>query len=414
MIARIVILTGNHLCHNPRAYKEAETLSQAGFDVEVLGGWYSAELAARDRALIENRKWRFTPVVDWTGTGRVSQAKKRIQRGRRWLAGKCFEWLAWESGGQLGYSTRELLAAARGRKADLYIAHSEQALWVAARLRRAGHRVGVDMEDWFSEDLLPEARKRRPVNLLRDLERELLRNAVYSLCPSRAMSEALADEYGCKPPEVIYNAFSWKDRGFLDGELKDRKNRDVPSIHWYSQTIGPGRGLEDLLAALSYIKTEVEVHLRGNPTREFDAWLRASVRNEWRKRIFIHGLVSNDALLPRIAEHDIGFAGEGKYCRNKDLTISNKMLQYLLGGLAIVASDTSGQMEIAAQVKEAVLIYPTGNIEALANCLNFFLAHPDQLERAKLSSLQAAANNFCWEKSEKALIELAKNATSAS
>ena len=68
-----------------------------------------------------------------------------------------------EGDAQLSYCTRELLTAAQQLAADLYIAHSEPGLWVAAQLARMGRRIGVDMEDWFSEDLLPEARRdRRP------------------------------------------------------------------------------------------------------------------------------------------------------------------------------------------------------------------------------------------------------------
>ena len=37
-MASICILTGNHLCHNPRIIKEASALSDAGFKVEVLSG----------------------------------------------------------------------------------------------------------------------------------------------------------------------------------------------------------------------------------------------------------------------------------------------------------------------------------------------------------------------------------------
>jgi len=53
-------------------------------------------------------------------------------------------------------------------------------------------------------------------------------------------------------------------------------------------------------------------------------------------------------LLSRIAEHDIGFAGEMKHCRSRDLTVTNKILQYLLAGIAVVAgnmADPSGDVD---------------------------------------------------------------------
>jgi glycosyltransferase involved in cell wall biosynthesis len=395
MSARIVILTGNHACHNPRVLKEAQTLADAGFDVEWLGGWYDDELAQRDKTLITKRKWRFIPVVDWTGDR--ARLRKNWQRLRRLWGLKRFEWASWENDGQLGYCTRELLAVAKQRDAHLYIAHAEPAMWVAEQLRLQGRRIGIDMEDWFAEDLPPEARKHRPLKLMRGLERTLLRNAAHSSCPSQAMSEALANEYDCRPPKVVYNAFAWADRQFLDGQFKDRCNLHIPSIHWYSQTLGGGRGLEDLLAALPYVKYEAEIHLRGKLSSGFEQWLMSQVPSEWRHRIFIHELVSNDELLSRIAEHDIGFAGEMKYCRSRDLTVTNKILHYFLAGLGVIASDTTGQLEVAEQAPEAVQIYLSGDPSSLAECLNEWLWKPGKLADAKVAALQAAQEKFCWE-----------------
>jgi glycosyltransferase involved in cell wall biosynthesis len=272
----------------------------------------------------------------------------------------------------------------------------------------------VDLEDWFSEDLLPEARRQRPVGLLRKLERDLLQHAAHATCPSQAMSVALSAEYGCPAPTVIYNAFPWSDRKAIDGLLMDRRNRSVAAIHWYSQTLGEGRGLEDLLAALPHVAHEAEIHLRGNPAMGFGGWLSARVPQRWRDRVFVHALVPNDELLSRICEHDIGFAGEMKYCRSRDLTVTNKMLHYLLAGLAVVASDTSGQREIARQAPDAVLLYPSGDAAALAAQLNALLESPDRLQRAKAAALRAAEETFCWERQESRLLEIVARAVDAS
>ena len=74
------------------------------------------------------------------------------------------------------------------------------------------------------------------------------------------MSEATASEYGCRPPAAVYNAFPWSDRAALDGQIKDRRDLSLPSINWYSQTLGQGRGLEDLFDALSCVPYAAEFH----------------------------------------------------------------------------------------------------------------------------------------------------------
>jgi glycosyltransferase involved in cell wall biosynthesis len=94
-----------------------------------------------------------------------------------------------------------------------------------------------------------------------------------------------------------------------------------------------------------------------------------------------------------------------KYCRSRDLTVTNKILHYLLAGLAVVASDTSGQREVARQAPDAVFLYPSGDAVVLAARLNALLESPETLERAKAAALRAAEKTFCWERQESRLLE---------
>lgn len=413
MTASVVLITGNHLCHNPRAIKEASALSRSGKDVVVLGAWTDTSLKARDKALVAGMPFAFVPVVDTTGGTLRAVAMRLLLRLRGKAARMAHRLLGIESSAQFGHSVGGLLRAAERTPATLYVAHSEAGLQVASALAAGGATVAVDMEDWYSEDLLPEARSARPTRRLRRLERELLRRAAYSSCPSESMSRALAQEYACPAPTVIYNAFSWLERERLDGRAEDRHGRTVPSIHWYSQTLGAGRGLEELVTGLRDVRAAAELHLRGVPAAGFEAWLWDRAPADWRDRIFIQPLVPNDRLLSRIAEHDIGFAGERSDIRSRDLTVTNKVLHYLLGGLAVVASDTAGQREVAGLAPGAVRLYPGGNAAALAAELNRLLDSAAQLAAGKEAALKAAAATFCWEKQEGRMVEAVNRALAA-
>jgi glycosyltransferase involved in cell wall biosynthesis len=402
--SRIVLISGSSLCHNPRVVKAATTLAHGGYDVHVLGAWLEADLKARDQAMIEQAPFRFEPMLDVTLPGLHHSAAHTLRRARRKVANTVYGLTGWQSRDQLGYGIGRLLARSRALAADLYIAHSEPALYVAWRLMQDGRRAGVDMEDWFSEDLLPESRRCRPLRLLRFLERELLVRGVYASCPSRVLSEALAKEYGGKPPIVLYNAFPWTDRNAIDGRCKDRRDTAIASICWYSQTLGSGRGIEDLIGAMPLLKYDAEIHLRGHPAPGMVDWIRGRIPERWRQRVFFHPLVANEELLSRIAEHDIGFAGEIPYCRSRDLTVTNKILHYLLGGLAVVASDTAGQREVAMQANDAVAVYQPGNPAALANALDGLLASHALLAHAKSTALQIARDFLCWEGQERTLL----------
>jgi glycosyltransferase involved in cell wall biosynthesis len=360
--------------------------------------------------LIETLPFKFIPVLDFTLPGISNEVAWAVRRAGKKAANLAYGLTGRQSPLQLGFGIRRLLREALRIDAALYIAHSEPCLYVGRKLLQSGRLVATDMEDWFSEDLLPEARRHRPIRLLNDLERELLQHGAYASCPSQAMSRALCEKYGCNPPTVIYNAFEWSERQALDGMVRDRRNSEVPSIHWCSTTLGPGRGIEDLLAAAPYLKCDMEIHFRGNPSPGFERWVMTQAPDPWRDKIFFHAVVTNDQLLSRIAEHDVGFAGEMTYCRNRDLTITNKILHYLLGGLAVVASDTAGQREVARQAPDAVQLYPSGDAQGLAEALNVLLASPERMRRAKAAALEAARSIFCWEHQEQVLVDVVARA----
>lgn len=386
--------------------KEAEALTAAGYEVEVLGSGSNPEYQKRDDQLATGKKWKLTALM----AGQAA-CGRWMDRAKRKLGNETHLLLGWENRWQLGPMADVLLKEGRKRRADLYIAHSEAGMWAAEQLRKEGQTPGVDMEDWFSEDLLPEARKNRPIQLLKRLEKKLLCHGAFISCTSETMADALVKEYGCRRPVVVRNVFPLKDREGLDGKWKDRpgmakwmerndptleRPKEAPvSIHWFSQTIGPGRGLEILFQALEGMEGKWEWHLRGN-LKGYEKWLDEVCPAGVRQRLTVHGLVENGELLSRIAEHDIGYAGELKVPLSRNLTITNKLFQYLQAGLAVVASDTTGQKEAASEARGAVWVFRGGEKTSLAENLEGLLRDRGALQNMRQSAWQAGAR-LTWE-----------------
>ncbi len=408
-MAKILILIGGHLCNGPRPVKEADALAAAGHEVTVAGIWFDPAFAERDRQLLQHKSWRFQPVLDFrphSGRNRLTQMAVRLQTK---LAQQLFQRFQIATPALLGYGTQSLLRTALREQADLTIVHSEAGLWVASQLLDRGFRVGVDFEDWFSQDLLPAAQATRPIALLKSLEARLAQNCTYCLTTSQAMAKAIATTYQASQPTVIYNVFPLADRQVLDHQYRDRQNLQHCSLHWFSQTIGPGRGLETLFESLAYLTTPVEIHLRGNCPAHYRSWLEALIPQNWHDRIFVHPTVPNAELLSRIAEHDIGLALESPEILSRDLTVTNKLFQYLQGGLALIASDTAGQRELLSQyAATSQLISPNSPID-LANAIQAFSQNPDRLKAAKTAALKAI-EALCWEQEAEKLKQQAEQA----
>lgn len=401
-MAKILILIIGHLCNAPRPQKEAQTLAEAGYDVTVGGVWFDSKLAQRDRLLVKNKPWKFEPIVDFRPHNRWQNL---VVRAKAKIAKEVFKRWQIFSPELLGYGAREMLKTARKTKADLTIVHSEVGLWVGNRLLDEGFRVGIDFEDWFSEDLLPEARLIRPIKRLKHYEARLAKECQYCLATSNAMAESIAQAYDVPKPEVIYNTFSLAERTQIDKVVKDRQDTSIPSLHWFSQTIGVGRGLENLFAALNYVQKPIEIHLRGNYSRSHQQLLEPLIPPQWRERVFIHPTVDNQELLSRIAEHDIGVALELKNINNRNLTITNKLFQYLQGGLTIVATDTLGQKEILSQYSQLGSLIPDDNPLVLADTLNQLLQDEMQIKLAKKHALQTFENSLSWETQKPILLK---------
>lgn len=396
---RIVIVTGAHLCRNPRVVKEATALGVAGYDVTVVAPLMEDALVEIDAEILAGAP--FSRIVS-TDVRESQGLRGRIGRAVRRLANEINARTGRELADELGYGVRSALRKARALDADLYIGHQEVGAWIVWKLMYEGRLVAADLEDWYSRDLLPEAQRGRPTRLLDKCEGDLVRRAAYTTTTSEAMAASMNAAYG-RRPEVIYNAFPWADRNDIDGLRKDRINDDRPSLFWFSQTIGPGRGLEVLVDALKDLDRPVQIHLRGNVASGYDQILAHRLGIDSAHSLSFHPLVPPCELLSRIAEHDIGLALEERNPPSRDLTITNKILQYLQAGLAVVATPTSGQIEVEAKAGYAVT-RAESNRTTLAGALSGLLGSQDRLRRAKRLALEAAETTFSWEVQQEHLL----------
>ena len=399
----VCILTQSHLCRNPRVVKEANTLAAAGFKVTILTTFTYADLLEEDLKLIDTSKIKLKGIINMI-PGQASKLYRLKQRLVRRVAGEMIGRFKWENILTLGYDYRKNLKAAIRENADLYTCHQEMSTVIGCKLIKRGFKVAFDFEDWYSHDLLPEANKTRPTKLLEKYEKFALKNSVLNYTTSESMAAGFAAFAGVEPPKILHNVFPLAERELLDGKLKDRNDPSRPSMHWYSQTIGQGRGLEFLVKSLDKVETPVQLHLRGNCSEEFKTELTSIFPSSKGHQLFFHSLVPHKELLSRIAEHDIGLATEEYRPDSRNLTITNKILQYLLGGIAVIASDTAGQKEVAAVVPDAVFLFKNYDSDDLSSKINALIGDKEKLENAKKSALAIATNKFCWEQQEKWLV----------
>lgn len=415
MKSKITIVSGIQITDNPRVFKEACELVRQGYRVEVLLTILDPTTKPTVEALAQRYGWTYTAVIDRSQRGLKSRLHWLYLRMRKRVAGLLLQRLGREHPYQLGYCVPELLKAALRSKADLYSIHLYQGLWVGARLLERKKTVYADFEDWYSEDFLPADRVHLPLNLVRALEKKLLAHSRFTLTTSQVLAEALAKQYDVPQPRVLYNVFSLQDREARDGQFKDRNATDRISVFWFSQSIGPGRGLERLAeAAHQLTDLPLAFHFRGAPSphsMDFVHTLKQQFPPVFADHVHVHPRVPMDELLSRISEHDIGYACELDYCLSRELTITNKILQYLLAGIAVVASDTHGQREVAGVAPKAVSLFDAASPESLASAIRQWAQDREALREAKQAADTIAVARLNWEKNADVLVSAVKAVT---
>lgn len=394
----VLVIASGPACRNPRPLKEALALVAAGMTVTLLSLFETEAAAVTDDTLLSNSGINHVRIR--LPHNALARFGRRLQG---WLARKAVQHIRYESAAALG-PCAQLLKIARRIPADLTIVHNEAPFWVGCRLLDDGQRVAADFEDWYSEDLLPEARRGRPLRLLRQVERTLIQRAVYTTTTSGALAQALADAYSGTKPRVITNSFP------LQPGAAGGITNDPPKFFWFSQTVGPGRGLEEFLTAWGHTTHASRVVLLGDCSPTFRAHLLELVPPAVRQCVSFEGLVSPSTLPSVIAAHDIGLALEHSAPPSRDLTITNKILQYLNAGLAVVATDTSGQREVFARGVGIGQLVSLANAPQLTKTLDALLADRGQLMRMKQSARRAAEEIYCWEKQSPAFVALVQSA----
>jgi glycosyltransferase involved in cell wall biosynthesis len=397
---RILVITSGPLCRNPRALKEASTLGAAGYDVTVATVASHARFEDYDRTILAGAPFKKISVVH-IPTSRKMQVRRTLSRLHTWLArrGVRFGIQSAHAFGPAGELTRLAVA----HPAELTIVHTELGLAVGNILLAKGRCIATDIEDWHSEDLLPQERRYRPTRLLRHIEQNLLNHCVYTSTTSRALAESLHARYGGRLPVVIANSFP------LQPAPVHVQPNPSPQFFWFSQTIGPGRGLELFLAAWIRTRNPSRLVLLGEPRSGYRGHLLNHVPASHRDRVQFIPLVSPAELPAVIARHDIGLALEQPFIVNRDLTITNKILQYLNAGLAIVASSTAGQSEVLAGNSAGILV-EAHETTGFARALDDLLSDPAALAARQQAARNLAETKYCWEVEAPRLLALVAQA----
>jgi glycosyltransferase involved in cell wall biosynthesis len=397
--ARITVVTSGHVSTCPRMLKSADALADAGYQIRVVSTRHEPWASETDADVRRRRHWA-ADVIDYGRTtgrwtywlsgirhraARLVTRRVGVERSPLALTARAF-----------GRVHAELANAAAAAPADLIYGGTTGALAATAEAaRRLGVPYALDLEDFHSAET-DGADAAFTNALARRIERSVLGGASFLTTASLAIAGAYRDRYHVSPT-VINNTFP------LPATTPDfsRPPGAPLRLYWFSQTIGPGRGLEDAVAAMGTAGVAGELHLRGRPLDGYiDTLAHLARTHAPRLSVVHHPPAAPDAMIDVARGYDVGLALEQMAVVNRQLCLTNKAFTYVLAGVAVAITDTPGQHALGVDLGAAAALVPPGDVDALARVFARWAADGQALEQAKRAAWAAAVRRWHWEHDE--------------
>lgn len=400
--ASICLVTPGHLSSTPRIVKAADALAAAGHRVHVVAGAHYAPAEPLDAAILASAQWTTTRVRYLDGVaGALRRLRRRLAR-RRLALGPAP--LALAARAQHAGVAALVRAAARVQ-APFYFGGGGVAGLAATAMaaRRTGASYGFDAEDWHegeSEFVLADPAERAAVHAVLHA---LLPDARVVTCAAPLIGEAFG-AIRRQPPVCVLNVFPLAQAPAAP-VAPAAVSADRPAVlYWFSQTIGPGRGLEAVIDTMGRMRVPAELHLRG------------FVDDDYRRRLLAHAATagarppvflppaSADAMVRLAAGAHLGLSLEQTQPPNRDLCLTNKIFTYVLAGLPQLLTPTRAQRALAPELGEAALLL-AGDPGLDAATIDTWLGDPKRQAPARDRAWTLGRTRFNWDREQTILLD---------
>ena len=162
-----------------------------------------------------------------------------------------------------------------------------------------------------------------------------------------------------------------------------------------------GRGLEALLQAVAQVPEAILVMLGEGPLGPCLKDLGRELKIE--ERLHLPGKVPWRDLLRYTRDASIGVVLTQRTCLNHYYSLPNKLFEYLMAGVPVIASDFPDIRGIIQEAQAGLVVGPD-NPQEIADALRLLLSDPEGLRAMSRRARAAAETKFNWALESKALL----------
>lgn len=402
MARRVCIVSPGNLASNPRVLKEADALHEAGYDVTAVVCNYTASLKSFDDDIVAKVPWSIVRVSRLAREPYLQRAASLIGRALSKAALGVPLSIAVSA---YGGPAQALSRAARAIPADLYIAHYIAALpGTADAARHNGGMLGFDAEDFHSGEGTGGPKEDFRMAMVRTVEGACLPSCSYMTTAAPLIGEAYRSLYGVSSTTLL-NVFPLVMLTVPPGREAGHQRSGTLRVYWFSQTVGPDRGLQEFMRAMARAKTQVSLDIRGGDRSGHGETLIALARELGvAERVRLLPTASPAEMVNLAAPYDLGLSLEPITSENRSLCLGNKIFTYLLAGVPVMMSDTPAQTALAADLGDAAILVSLADAPAIAQALDHLAASPETIDGAKVAALRLGRQRYNWDVEKQALL----------
>jgi len=393
---RVTIVSAGQLSTCPRMVKVADALHAEGYRVRMVMNRRTDWASQSDRLLEKELSWLDVATIDtrrsagagtfWPGAARYHIARRITRMLGVARASTSLRRRA------LLRSSETLLETTMSKPTDFIYFGGGSYPIAREAARRMSVPYGVDFEDFHRGEHGTTAEGRFQSELTASVEVEAARDARFVSMGSPLISACYEECLGIKGV-AVHNVFPLPSEApafeLPQGPLK---------LYWFSQTIGPGRGLEQAMRGCSAADIETELHLRGRIDGSYREGLESLARQVAPKmKLTIHEPGPSAGMIDACRPFDIGLSLETGVNSNNRLVMSNKAFTYMLAGITTIYSDTIAQRAFRDALGGRQPIVALDDTAAFATILKTWDADRASLLVSQQDAWQWAKRRWHWE-----------------
>ncbi|MCE1037803.1 glycosyltransferase family 4 protein [Pseudomonas monteilii] len=397
---KIAMIVWNEFLNDARVLKEAQTLQHAGYQVRVFALHTPGITPQQERLEDGVEVFRVARSPLWrmrkrkiTSTLPPQAGKNQGPIGKLGIRHQVLRLIA------RAWTHTALLVHMVRYGASVVHSHDVNTLptaWLAPRISRArlvydAHEISTSREGYDSF--------RRLVGMV---EKRLMPAADGTITTTDARAKYFARAYHVKRPTVLQNR-PRLTRCAPTNRIREELGLTEPwPIVIYQGGLQQGRGLEKLIRTTAKVPDAYFVLIGGGRLAHNLNQLIEEL--ELQDRVRIIPTVPLSELPSYTASADIGVQPIENTCLNHYTTDSNKLFEYIIAGLPVVATDFPEIRRIVRR-HDVGLLVPSDDPTSLAHALNVLVSDAN-LREAYAQNASSTAATLNWEQQESRLVDL--------